>query len=41
MPRVCWTDRAEDSVLAIGRYIIEQSLSRDRGLEVIARNIVR
>lgn len=37
MPRVCWTDKAEDSVLAIGRYIVEQSQSRDRGLEVIAR----
>jgi len=37
MPRVCWSDKAEESVLAIGRYIIEQTQSRQRGLAVIAK----
>lgn len=37
MSRVCWSDKAEESVLAIGRYIIEQAQSRQRGLDVIAR----
>ena len=37
MPRVCWSDKAEESVLAIGRYIIEQTQSRQRGLDVIAK----
>jgi toxin ParE1/3/4 len=37
MARVCWTDRAEESVLEIGRYIIEQTQSRQRGLDVINR----
>ena len=37
MSRVCWTDKAEESVFAIGRYIIEQTQSRQRGLEVIAK----
>ena len=37
MPRVCWSDKAEESVLAIGRYIIEQTQSRQRGLDAIAK----
>jgi len=37
MARVDWTDRAEESVLEIGRYIIEQTQSRQRGLAVIGR----
>jgi toxin ParE1/3/4 len=37
MARVCWSDKAEESVLAIGRYIIEQTQSRQRGLDVITR----
>jgi toxin ParE1/3/4 len=37
MPRVCWSDKAEESVLAIGRYVIEQTRSRQRGLDVIAK----
>jgi toxin ParE1/3/4 len=37
MPNVWWTDKAEESVLAIGRYVIEQSQSRQRGLDVITR----
>jgi len=37
MARVYWTDRAEESVLAVGRYIIEQTQSRQRGLDVITR----
>ena len=37
MPRVCWSDKAEESVLAIGRYITEQTQSRQRGLDVIAK----
>jgi toxin ParE1/3/4 len=37
MARVYWTDKAEESVLEIGRYIIEQSQSRQRGLDVISR----
>ena len=37
MPRVCWSDKAEESFLAIGRYIIEQTQSRQRGLDVIAK----
>jgi toxin ParE1/3/4 len=37
MGHVYWTDRAEDSVLEIGRYIIEQTQSRQRGLHVIDR----
>jgi plasmid stabilization system protein ParE len=37
MARVCWTDRAEESVLEIGRFIIEQTRSRQRGLDVILR----
>lgn len=37
MPRVCWSDKAEESVLAIGRYIIEQTQSRQRGLDVITK----
>ena len=37
MARVCWTDKAEESVLAIGRYIIEQTQSRQRGLDVITK----
>jgi plasmid stabilization system protein ParE len=37
MARVCWTDRAEASVLEIGRFIIEQTRSRQRGLDVISR----
>lgn len=37
MPRVCWSDKAEESLLAIGRHIIEQTQSRQRGLDVIAK----
>jgi plasmid stabilization system protein ParE len=37
MPRVCWSDNAEESVLAIGRYIIDQTGSRQRALDVIAK----
>jgi toxin ParE1/3/4 len=37
MPRVRWTDKAEESVLAIGRYVVEQTQSRQRGLDVIAK----
>jgi len=37
MARVYWTDKAEESVLEIGRYIVEQTQSRQRGLDVIAR----
>lgn len=37
MARVCWTDKAEESILGIGRYIIEQTQSRQRGLDVITR----
>ncbi len=37
MARVCWSDKAEESVLAIGRYIIEQTQSRQFGLDVITK----
>ena len=37
MASVYWTDRAEDSLLEIGRYIIERTQSRQRGLDVINR----
>ena len=37
MSKVWWTEKAEESVLAIGRYIIEQSQSLQRGLDVITR----
>ena len=37
MARVCWSDKAEESVLAIGRYIIEQTQSRQCGLDVITK----
>ena len=37
MARVCWTDKAEESILSIGRYIIERTQSRQRGLDVISR----
>ena len=37
MARVCWTDRAEESLLQIGRFITEQSQSLQRGLDVISR----
>ena len=37
MARVYWTEKAEDSVLEIGRYVIEQTQSRRRGLDVISR----
>ena len=37
MARVFWTDKARASVLEIGRYIIERSQSRQRGLDVIRR----
>ena len=37
MARVVWTDRAEASLLQIGRFIIGQSQSRQRGLDVISR----
>ena len=37
MARVSWTDKAEESVLTIGRYIIEQTQSRQRGLDVITK----
>jgi toxin ParE1/3/4 len=36
MPRVCWSDTAEESVLAIGRYVVRQTRSLQRGLDVIA-----
>ncbi len=37
MARVDWTDKAEESLLEIGRYIIERTQSRQRGLDVIGR----
>jgi toxin ParE1/3/4 len=37
MARVYWTDNAEESLLEIGRYIIERTQSRQRGLDVIDR----
>jgi toxin ParE1/3/4 len=37
MVRVYWTDKAEESLLEIGRYIIERTQSRQRGLDVINR----
>lgn len=37
MARVYWTAKAEESVLDIGRYAIEQTQSRQRGLELINR----
>ena len=37
MARVCWTDKAEESILSIGRYIIERTQNRQRGLDVISR----
>jgi toxin ParE1/3/4 len=37
MANVYWTDKAEESVVEIGRYIIEQTQSRQRGLDVITR----
>ncbi len=35
MSRVCWSDKAEESVLEIARYVIEQTQSRQRGLDLI------
>ena len=37
MSRVCWSDKAEESVLAIGRYIVEQARNLQRGLDVITK----
>jgi len=37
MARVCWSDKGEESVLGIGRYIIEQTQSRQRGIDVITK----
>jgi toxin ParE1/3/4 len=37
MASVYWTDKAEESLLEIGRYIIERTQSRQRGLDVINR----
>ena len=37
MSRVCWSDKAEDSVLAVARYVIEQTQSRQRGLDLIGK----
>ena len=37
MASVYWTDKAEEGVLEIGRYIIERTQSRQRGLDVINR----
>ena len=37
MPNVWWTEKAEESVLAIGRYVVEKSQSLQRGLDVITR----
>lgn len=37
MARVCWSDKGQESVLAIGRYIIEQTQSRQSGLDIITR----
>ena len=34
---MCWSDKAEDSVLAIARYVIEQTQSRRRGLDLIGK----
>jgi len=36
MPRVCWSDKAEDSLLNVVRFIIEQNQSLQRGLDVVA-----
>ena len=36
MPRVCWSDKAESSLLNIVRYIIEQNQSLQRGLDIVA-----
>ena len=37
MSRVCWSDKAEESVLAIARYVIERARSRQRGLDLIGK----
>lgn len=37
MARVCWSDKGEESVLDIGRYIIEETQSRQRGIDVITK----
>lgn len=37
MSRVCWSDKAEESVLAIARYVIAQTGSRQRGLDLIGK----
>ncbi len=37
MANVWWTDKAEASVVAIASRIIEQSQSRQRGLDVLSR----
>jgi toxin ParE1/3/4 len=37
MASVYWTDKAEESLLEIGRYIIDRTQSRQRGLDVINR----
>lgn len=37
MSRVCWSDRAEESVLEVARYVIEQTQSRQRGLDLVGK----
>ena len=37
MPKVCWTDKGEASLLSIARYVIEQNQSRQRGLDLIEK----
>jgi hypothetical protein len=37
MASVYWTDKTEESLLEIGRYIIERTQSRQGGLDVINR----
>ena len=35
MARVLWTPNARESLVKIGRYVVEQSQSVDRGVKVI------
>lgn len=36
MPHVCWSDKAEESLLKVVRYIIEKNQSLQRGMDVVA-----
>ena len=37
MSRVCWSKKAEESVLGVARYVIEQTQSRQRGLDLVGK----